>query len=346
MKLLIHNNELSGRGDSTLSLTTSKMLKSFCGINSVISSPKHSINELARVKAIEDSGIEVFLYSQFDELVRFTRKSNITDVLWVHEGKYSPQWIPETRQLVYAVFNHFEPYGDRYAYISEWLYKKAIETKRTRDSHELDRLRSQTNSPYGVDKEMQVGFVPLAVDAMNGDGLGFRKKIGVPKDSFLIGRIGGYFEFDDHAAHNAVIELLGKTDYFFVFVNTLPFVLHPRVKYLNFIANEQEKWDFYDACNLFINGRLMGESFGFSIVEPLAVGKPILAPGFARNKDMDAHHIQVLNPLGFIYSSADDLKRLVHRIRVEPPNSDFLKNAVAKFSPKVVSAQFKNYFLH
>ena len=345
MRLLIHNNELSGRGDSTLTLTTAKMLREYYKVDVFIAVKESALNKPNRLKAIEKMGFEVFVYSAELYLQQFTRINQITHTLWVHDGKYTSQWLPETKQLVYAVFNNFEPYGDRYGYISEWLHHEAIKTRNTRDSSILDKLYTQGNSPYKVNLNMETGFVPLAVEASEGDGSNFRKQNDIPLDSFLIGRIGGYTEFDDFLLQQEISRLVNYSDLFFVFVNTRPFLLHPRIKYLDFIADDQYKWDFYAACNFLLNGRLMGESFGFSIIEPLSLGKPVIGPGKVRNRKMDAHHVQILEPLGLLYNYPGDAERIILKSIVDPLDSSVLKRSVIDFSTQVVSKKFNSFFL-
>lgn len=345
MRLLIHNNELSGRGDNTLTLTTSNMLREFYNLDVLIAVKDSARNNSSRLEKFGKMGFEVLAYSSELHLRRFARRNKITHTLWVHDGKYDSHWLPGTKNLIYAVFNNFEPYGDKYGYISEWLYREATKKKRTRDANTLEKLYTSSTSPYRVNSKMNTGFVPLAVETSEGDGTYFRRQNEIPLDSFLIGRIGGFTEFDDPLLHAEISRLVNRSDFFFVFVNTRPFLLHPRIKYLNFIADEKNKWDFYAACDFFLNGRLMGESFGFSVIEPLSLGKPIIGPGIVRNRKMDAHHIQILKPLGLLYNRPGDVEKVILKAIDNPFDSSTLKRSVVDFSTRVVSQKFYSFFL-
>lgn len=342
--LLIHNNELTYRGDATNTQNVSLMLKK-AGISSVVVVPKSERNHKARISEIEKNDIAVEEYTTQKDLLSIRNRYSVTHSMFIHDGRYRNLWIPDTRLLVHAVFNNFEPYGDVYAYVSRWLYLEATRKKIGRTAKEIEAMRAATDSPYSIDEKVKTTWVPHTVIPKVGDGESFRKRIGISQSSFLIGRIGGYTEFSDQEAKRAIMRLLEKNkDVEFIFINTRPFLIHPHVTYLGYIS-ESEKWDFYDACNLLINGRLMGESFGFSIVEPLMVGKPIIAPSQRRNLKMDKHHIDILKPEKLLYRSAEDFEFKVLRLINKPIESAKLKKLVENFTEEKVRTRFIKEFL-
>jgi glycosyltransferase involved in cell wall biosynthesis len=264
--------------------------------------------------------------------------------MFVHDGRYNNVWIPDTRHLVHAVFNNYEPHGHVYAYVSEWLFNEALKKKNGRKTSEIEEIRKFTNSPFIISEEIKRDWVPHTVMPKKGDGDYFRKMYNIEKSSFLIGRIGGFTEFSDPIAKRAVVKLLDiERDLVFAFINTKPFILHPRVKYIGYVT-ESQKWDFYDACDLFLNGRLMGESFGFSIVEPLMLGKPIIAPNISRNLYMDKHHVQILKPVDLLYKSEKHLVKKVRKIMQEPLGNVELQSLVDQFTKEKVRERFISIF--
>ena len=342
--LLIHNNELTYRGDATNTQNVSLMLKA-AGISSVVVVPKSERNHKKRISEIKENDVIVEEYATQRDLLSIRNTYGVTHSMFVHDGRYRNLWIPDTRLLVHAVFNNFEPYGDVYAYVSKWLYLEATRKKIGRTAREIEGLRSATDSPYSIDKKVKTTWVPHTVIPKVGDGESFRKRIGISQSSFLVGRIGGYTEFNDQEAKRAIVRLLEKIKGVeFIFINTRPFLIHPNVTYLGYIS-ESEKWDFYDACNLLINGRLMGESFGFSIVEPLMVGKPIIAPSKSRNLKMDKHHVDILKPENLLYSSAEDFEFKVLKLMKKPIESTKMKKLVENFTEEKVRTRFIEEFL-
>jgi glycosyltransferase involved in cell wall biosynthesis len=251
-----------------------------------------------------------------------------------------------TKKLTHAIFNNFEPHGDRYNYNSHWLYKKALFSKHraTRDC-DISKLMYLHRSPYELNSKIPISWVPHIVESKTGDGAAFRSKYSIGKSNTVLGRIGGINEFNDIAAINGIIELLEKKkDLFCVFVNTKHFYTHKRLIYLDYLSNE-EKWDFYSACDLLVNGRLMGESFGFAVCEALASGKPIIAPSAKRNKRMDRNHIRILKDRELLYNSQKDFVRKVLIQLKSPTKSDILRSKVDNFTAKDVSKVFFERFL-
>jgi glycosyltransferase involved in cell wall biosynthesis len=200
------------------------------------------------------------------------------------------------------------------------------------------------HSPYSIDPNMKITYVPHCVYAYKGDSEYFKKKYKLPNNLRIIGRIGGFNQFDDISAISAVIELLNSTDYFFCFVNTKKFVDHPKIRYIDYIST-QEKWDFYAACDVFLNGRIQGESFGFSIVEPLMIGKSIIAPDLQINLRMDQNHIRVLREDKFLYKDKNDLIDKIRFNLDNPTDSTNLIEKVSEFYPEKVADKFYKTFL-
>jgi hypothetical protein len=343
-KFLLHNYPLTERGDSTNALANVALLKTYYNIGSVLSAPESIHNNSIHIRELRKRGVRVFLYKSIRDLHKFCSKENISHALWQNDGRYSNLWIPEAKNLVHAVFNNYEPYGDKYAYVSKWLFQTATRDKNGRESFQIESERQISGSPYKIDASINPGWVPHAVVVQNGDGDSFRRKHGLPKEAVVIGRIGALTEFNDQEAKLAVSKILQSTDYFFVFVNTFPFISHKRALFVGYI-DETEKWDFYEACNLFLNARLMGESFGFTITEPLMLGKPVIGPHRSRNKLMDGHHIEILKPENLLYKNARHLESLIKKQIESPIAPAKAQSLVREFSLENVARLFHDFFV-
>jgi hypothetical protein len=347
VKLILHSNSISERGDSVNAEGLSSALKLFKGIESLIVYDQNSeSNKQNRINELISGGHQVVSYTNSNDLHAIGKTWGATHSYFLGKGTYSPLWIKDTKKLTHAVFNNYEPHGDKYNYVSEWLYRKAqMSRRRSTTEDKIRELRELSGSPYSLNIKMPISWVPHIIESKPGDGVLFRKKYSIPVDAKMIGRIGGHSQFDDTAAQEGVIELVEKfRNYYFVFINTKRFHHNPRVIHIDYLSSN-EKWDFYSAGDVFINGRLMGESFGFSICEALSIGKPIIAPNFHRNFRMDKHHISILRKQGLLYKSKRDFKNKVTQ-QINNPNSfQSLSALVDQFNPQAVVNIFTERFL-
>ena len=347
IKLILHSDSISERGDSVNAEGLSSALKLFKGIESlIVYNLKSETNKQNRINELISDGHQVISYTKSNDLHAIGKTWGATHSYFMDKGIYSPLWIKNTKKLTHAVFNNYEPHGDKYNYVSEWLYRKALlSRRRSTTENRITELRELSGSPYGLNPKMPISWVPHIVQSKIGDGESFRKKYNIPSDSKMIGRIGGYNQFDDTAAQESVAELVEKfKNYYFVFINTKKFYSHPRIIHIEYLSN-REKWDFYSAGDIFIHARLMGESFGFSICEALSVGKPIVAPNFHRNFRMDKHHISILKRQGLLYKSKNDFKNKVIQQINNPKSSQSLAFLVEQFKPQAVADIFTERFL-
>lgn len=320
------------------------LLKKFFQIESLVVAPTRNSHSEIRVRELLKKDIRLRFYSDQADLRAIAKAFKATHSYFLIDGRKSDLWIPDTRHISHSVFRHFEPHGDIYAYVSKWLYMNAIGLRRRltpRDEY------FETTLGYQSEKvRTKITWVPHTVVPISRPKGEFRKKYGIPSRAILICRIGGYNQFDDSAARAALVELADKyEEFFFVFVNTDKFMEGPNVKYLQGLS-ERDKWAMYTDGDLFINGRSMGETFGFSIIEPLSVGKPVLAPDVLRHPRMDAHHIQILRPLGLTFLNKNSLMRKIIQItRNEKPDPSLLVRSVEHYNPKQSMELFYSRFI-
>ena len=345
MKILLHSEAISERGDSTNAEAYSRGLKEFFNIESIIvyranskANNSNRISEIALKHNIQP-------YHSQKELHAIGKDFGATHSYFMNSGIYSAQWVKNTKRISHAVFNYFEPHGNVYAYCSKYLLTTALENKnRATNSFKNSFKQLISRSPYKIDYTLKPTYVSHCVYTEKGSGPEFKLRYRIPNSVFLVGRIGGTTQFNDSAAQHAVKIMLEKEDYFFCFVNTEKFIDHPRALFIDYLT-KSEKWSFYEACDLLLNGRLMGETFGFSIVEPLMLGKPVIAPGIVRNPKMDKNHIDILRSTRYLYNDSNDLVEKVERFRNESFEKIQLTKLVEQFKPDVVIKDFYEKFM-
>lgn len=219
------------------------------------------------------------------------------------------------RMGVHAVFRQFAPHGDVYAYISQWL------------------------SDW-----MTGGAAPAVphIVAMPEPAGDMRARLGIPRDAFVVGRHGGYDQFNVPFAARAVEAALARrADLHFIFVNTQPFIAHERVRFLDPIIDLQEKADFIGACDAGLNAKKIGESFGLAVAEFLALGKPC----FAWAGGMDQHQVRMVPRGDWLYRTRRDLVRLLCEFVPEPRDAELARAAVARYAAAPVIRRFAEVFL-
>lgn len=234
---------------------------------------------------------------------------------FISDGRKRPLKLSVGRSCVHAVFRHFEPHGDVYAYVSEWLSEWMTGGVAPAVPH----------------------IVKLPMPRSN-----MRDELGIPSDAFVVGRYGGFDQFNIPFALRAVEEVLNKRDnIWFVFVNTEKFIDHPRALFLPAIVSLDEKSRFISTCDVGLNAKKIGESFGLAIAEFFALGKPV----FSWGGGMDRNHVHMTPKSDWIYRTKKDLVRLLTQYEVSVADKDLALRAVEPYAPKSVMSQFEKVFL-
>lgn len=229
--------------------------------------------------------------------------------------------VDTTRFGVHCVFQWYDPHGDVYAYISNWL------------SNAVSKLYNAPVCPH----------VPYIVDLPE-PNYNLREAIGIPKNKLVFGRHGGFSTFDIPFVKKVVQQIVSeRDDIVFLFLNTEKFMNHPNVIHINPTADKQMISNFVNACDAMLHGRELGESFGLAISEFLFFNKPVLAwdGGFDRN------HVEMLKDYDCLYGvdCVDDKEcyNMIVNFRDRPQQN--FKNIVEPFTPKNVMEKFRETFL-
>lgn len=163
-----------------------------------------------------------------------------------------------------------------------------------------------------------------------------KNDLNIPKDAIVLGRYGGYNEFNIEITHRAIVDFLNRDEpnVYFLFMNTRPFYQHPRIIYLDKNTDMLYKTKFINACDAMIHARMEGETFGLSIAEFSIKNKPIITfPG------LDVEHIKILGEKAIQYNSINELIDIFTNIRtIITSRNDW--NAYSDYSPEKVMELF------
>ena len=133
IKFLLHSTSFSERGDSVTLLAMAGLIKEEFGDRCAIVVPadaEHISEE--RISEAISRGFEVFRYRNKSELDAFAKSRGITHSYVFSSGRrtdlpYFDKSDPEsfrigdTFHITHVVFRNFDPHGEVYAYVSDWL---------------------------------------------------------------------------------------------------------------------------------------------------------------------------------------------------------------------------------
>jgi hypothetical protein len=309
--IAFHSNQLGIRGTEVALYDYALYNETILGNKSYIISNAHA--DLTTLEKFQKR-FPVFLYKNFNEVPEFLAQNEITFFYAMKSGENDGKVVPGVRNLVHVVFQNKDVHGDRYAYISSWLANK-----------------------MGISES----YVPYIVTLPKPDG-DYRASLNIPRDNVVIGRHGGFNEFDIPFVYDAIYRTLAqRSNITFLFMNTRPFgPAHPNIIHVEGSYDLQIKSNFIETCDSMIHARQLGESFGLAICEFLHNDKPVISwlGGY------DQHHIQLMGDNALWYQDGAQLEQIFINLPKKIIGLDS-KAMVAQFSPENVMERFNNIFL-
>jgi len=166
MKIAFHSNQLSMRGTEVALFDYAYFNREYLGNESLVISDKK--NDLAVLRKFQDH-FDLYLYEEFSEINDVVEIYNIDALYSIKAGNFDGKLARNAKNLVHAVFQVYQPHGDVYAYVSQWLARRM----------------GPGNMP----------FVPHMIHLPDNQG-DFREVLGIPDDAVVFGRHGGEDQFD------------------------------------------------------------------------------------------------------------------------------------------------------
>jgi len=310
--IAFHSNQLGIRGTEVALYDYAVYNETILGNKSYIISDGN--NNLETLQKFKDR-FEVFLYNKFEDCFSFIKEKNITHIYYPKAGDRDGKLVPGIRNLIHVVFQHKDVHGDVYCYISEWLASKL---------------------------NMAGAYVPHIVN-MPSPTKHFRDKLNISSDSIVIGRHGGFNEFDLPFVHKAIYKALEvRPDLIFLFMNTRQFgPSHSNIIFVEGTYNLQHKSNFINTCDYMIHARSHGESFGLAISEFLFHDKPVIS----WKDGLDQNHISMMKDKGFWYNDFNSLLELLKDLKLTKQEAGTYKSLVQEYTPEIVMERFNKIFL-
>lgn len=315
MRIGFHSNQLDIRGSSVALFDYADFNRSILGNESIIFTSADETRHHPDATKRFNQEFKVCMYGSKEELISLAKQNSIEVMYFEKQGDNDGLLVPGCKNVVHAVFQYFDPHGDVYAYISEWL----------------SNYTTQGKFPF-------VPYIVRPPPNISGD---LRAELGIPQEATVFGRHGGSDSFDLPIARAAVEVLANQFPHlYFVFLNTDRFCApNPRIIHLEGTSDLLYKQKFINTCDCMLHARVQGETFGLAVAEFSVSNKRVMTFGGSRERC----HIDILGNKGIIYNSAEELvQQILLFDRNQKGNFDAYS---AKFSPAVVMEKFRQVFL-
>lgn len=191
------------------------------------------------------------------------------------------------------------------------------------------------NKKYGTN----IPVIPHMVSMPVIDGH-FRKELNIDDKAIVFGRYGGFDQFNIDYVYQAIVSFINMdNNVYFLFMNTQPFYIHPRIIYIERNVDLYFKSKFINTCDAMIHARSMGETFGLSVAEFSIKNKPVITCNCG-----DIEHLLILKDKALVYSSYDSLMDIFFSIREILKNKKDW-NAYDDYTPEKIMKLFKKIIM-
>lgn len=319
MKILFHENELNYRGTSIALYDYADFNEKYLGNESVIvynrTLPTNHSLGIEKFK----KRFKVYGYTDFREVSQIITKNQIDLLYAIKNGDRDGVESDDCKTAIHSVFKHFEPHGDVYAYVSEWL------------SQEM------TGAKYP--------FVPHMVHFETETQDDLRDLLNIPKHAKVFGYYGGAQSFNIGFVQKTIRNIAAKyRDIYFLFMGVDAFVQKkwwqsalPNIIFLPPSADVLLKQKFINTCSALLHARERGETFGITVAEFALQDKAVIT--FADSPEK-AHQMQLADQ-AYYYKNKNELKEIL----LDTDLTLSAKDRYQMFLPKPVMDRFKNVFI-
>jgi len=324
--VLFHSSSLTVRGTEVALYDYAQFNEEILGNKSIVIFPRDAIESEAAKHKFE-SRFETHFYSDQSELNSIASRVGADVCYFIKKGHDDGLLVDGCTNAVHVVFKNFEPHGEVYAYISDWLCKEASEGQHAYVPHIIRQPRSLDHN--------------------------LREELGIPEDADVYGTIGGTDSFKIISATNSILDTVhNDPNKYFIFVNTRLPEWFPWIKarirkalktgrliYLDEIVDFDRKEAFINTCDAMIHARRRGETFGIALGEFAVRNKPLIVHYHKKTKDRC--HFEILGDTANYFQTKKDLRVLLDA----NPKSLKRTDRYQQFNPKDVMALFDSVFL-
>jgi len=315
VKIAFHDNCLCERGTTISVYDYAYYNKHYLGNESIIMFDGRDHRNVKEV--IHKFGKEFKLcpYMDWNQDANRILKDEKCDILYMikageFDGKIADPSI--CKSVIHCVFYATQPHGHVYSTIAPWVH------------------HNNGKFPY----------VPHMVNLPDIKE-NLRDELKIPSDAIVLGRHGGYEQFNIDFALKTIEEVAAENpNIYFLLVNTKPFCKNlPNIIHLDKIIDLTEKVKFINSCDGMIWARSDGEVFSCSQGEFSSKNKPIICMNIGYEG-----HVHLLKDKAMWYKDYSSLKHILLNFN-ELKNSKSNWNAYENYTPEKVMDIFNDVFI-
>ncbi|CAN2213725.1 GT4_UGDG-like domain containing protein [Candidatus Nanopelagicaceae bacterium] len=326
----MHDNHLTNRGTTTALADYAHHLTLMGHEITIGYKNSRELND-ARVISLLGSTYTLRPYEEFSQIHPSEQKT-FDCAYFIKAGKNDGIYFTKSKSVIHSVFQYFEPHGNKYAYVSEWLAKQVKKKTLAQGFLKMDTDKIQNSFK---EKAWVPHMISLPTHNKN-----LRSELGIPNDALVGLRYGGFETFDLEFVQKTVcLELIRNPNFWFIAVNTKEFWQHPRLLNLPGFFDQSFKLSLLNTADFFLHARSNGESFGLSILEAMHSKTPVLS----WKGGTDKNHLRLLHS-GSTYRNGRELVRKMQKIPDYPYlNSNY--STASKYTPDKVMDKFFTEFI-
>ena len=315
VKIAFHDNQLCERGTTVSLYDYAYYNKHYLGNESII---MYYGSDHRNVKSVIEKFSKEFKLCPYEnwnqDANRILQDENCEMLYMLKSGEWDGKMAHPSicKSIIHCVFNTNQPHGHAYGRISG----------------------SVGNNKWPIDPHM-VNLPDIKTD--------MRKKLNIPEDAIVFGRIGGLTQFNIPNVHKAIDKITEENpNIYFFLVNTNKFCKGKKnIIHYDKIIDLNKKVEFINTCDAMIHARQMGETFGNAIAEFSIKNKPIITC-----RGHDNNHLHILKDKAIIYNqnNVEEIYNIFKNFdRNESQNKDW--NAYNDYLPEKVMDTFNTIFI-
>lgn len=239
----------------------------------------------------------------------------------IEAGDTLSEVVPNTTNLVHAVFSCGFEHGDKYVAISEFVHRSGGQCQ---------------------------GIVPHMVWLPDDTVTSLRKELGIPDWALVLGWYGGHDSWDDKVTP-LVLEIAAqrRDAVYFLFQNfkdesQLLLAENQNIISLPRNSNLIDKKRFILTCDAFLHTRTLGETFGLAVAEFSILQRPIITNRFP----LHTFHLDVLQDDCYTYGSLSELRHLLQSLNKTNLLTRNFAAHYKDFHPRTVMDAFNEIFFN
>ncbi len=311
------SNRLTLRGTEIALYDYADYNESYLGNKSIIITQRYD-----KVKHLQDTDslaydkfterFQIEYYDHREDIDEVVVRCEITHLYIIKYGVNDGLVSSKCKNLIHCVFNTTQPHGDVYAAVSNTV---------------------------NVLHHTDVPVVPHLI-RVNNTLDNYRQELQIPENCIVFGRYGGADSFDIPFVKECILKIVeSRSDIYFLFMNTDPFLTHPCVIYMPGATVSYVKRKFINTTDALLHARMSGETFGLTCGEFAICSKPVITYG----NSLERNHIEILKDKGVLYYDFDSIHKILTDFTVG--KYDMTNNGYMQYDYKYVMDIFDSVYL-